>query len=66
MTNVNITALTDDALEALHVDVLTEQERRNNLAQIPAQVTRLAEAYRAGGGGEDALIEAISAADTPA
>lgn len=56
----------DEQLDALRVGVLMEQERRANLAQIPAQVTELAKTYRAGGGGEDTLIEAISAADTPA
>lgn len=57
---IDFTKYDDIQLDRLRVDVLTEQERRTNLAQIPAQVTELAKTYRAGGGGEDALIQAIS------
>lgn len=57
---IDFSRFNDEQLDQLRVDVLTEQERRSNLAQIPAQVTELAKTYRAGGGGEDALIEAIT------
>lgn len=57
--------LTDEQLDAERIKILTEQERRANLAQIPAQVTELAKTYRAGGGDEDALIQAISHTPDP-
>lgn len=63
---VDFSRFDDEQLDALRVDVLTEQERRANLAQIPAQVTELAKTYRAGGGDEDALIQAISHTPEPA
>lgn len=62
---VDFSRFTDDQLDQLRVDVLTEQERRANLSQIPNQVTELAKAYRAGGGDEDALIQAISHTPDP-
>ena len=58
---VDFTKFDDDQLDQLRVDVLTEQERRSHLAPIPAQVTELAKTYRAGGGDENALMDAISA-----
>lgn len=42
--------MTDAELDALRVDVLKEQERRENLAQIPAQINELRDKYVAGGG----------------
>lgn len=57
---VDFSRFNDEQLDQLRVDVLTEQERRANLEQIPAQVTELAKTYRAGGGDEDALIQAIA------
>lgn len=62
---VDFTKFDDAQLDQLRVDVLTEQERRANLEQIPAQVTELAKTYRAGGGDEDALIQAINGVDNP-
>lgn len=58
---MDLTTLTDDELDAVRVDVLTEQERRANLAQIPEQIRELAERFRAGGGDESELAEAITA-----
>lgn len=58
---VDFTKYNDPQLDQLRVEVLTEQERRANLEQIPAQVTELAKTYRAGGGDENALMDAISA-----
>lgn len=60
---VDFSRFNDEQLDALRVDVLTEQERRTNLAHIPAQVTELAKTYRAGGGDEDALMDAIAERD---
>lgn len=57
---VDFSRFDDEQLDQLRVEILTEQERRANLAQIPAQVTELAKTYRAGGGDDDALIQAIS------
>lgn len=62
---VDFTNFDDEQLDQLRVDVLTEQERRSNLEQIPAQVTELAKIYRAGGGDEDSLIQAISHTPDP-
>ena len=58
---MDLTTLTDGELDALRVDVLGEQERRANLAHIPEQIKELAEKFRAGGGDETELAEAITA-----
>lgn len=58
---VDFTKFDDAQLDQLRVEVLTEQERRANLAHIPEQVAELARTYRAGGGDENALMDAISA-----
>lgn len=50
----------DDELDALRCDVLTEQERRVNLAAIPEQIASLAKMYRDGGGDEETLQEALT------
>ena len=42
---MNLTALTDDDLDALRVSVLTEQERRRMIAEAPAHAEALAIAY---------------------
>ena len=47
---MDLTNLSDDGLDQLRRDVLTEQERRANLAQIPDQIAELREKYVAGGG----------------
>lgn len=57
---VDFSRFDNEQLNQLCVGVLTEQERRANLAHIPEQVADLAKAYRAGGGDEDALVQAIS------
>lgn len=58
---MDLRTLTDDELDALRVDVLTEQERRDNLARIPEDIAVMAAKYREGGGEESALTDAISA-----
>jgi len=47
---MDLTTLTDADLDQLRTDVLNEQERRSNLATIPATITALAEKYIEGGG----------------
>lgn len=57
---MNLRTLTSGELDALRIDVLTEQERRENLAAIPEQIKELAEKFRDGGGDEGALIGALT------
>lgn len=54
------TTLTDEDLDALRVDVLTEQERRANLERIPEQVAELCRTYREGGGDPTVLEQAVT------
>jgi hypothetical protein len=56
---MDLKTLTDDELEQYRIDVLTEQERRANLAAIPAQVAQLAQTYAAGGGDPAVLVQAL-------
>lgn len=51
--------LTDEQLEEARAAILIEQERRANLAQIPATIQRLAAKYKEGGGDRDELIKAV-------
>ena len=57
--NIDLTTLTDDDLDALRVRVLTEQERRANLAQIPATIQELAAKYTEDGGNREELLKAV-------
>ena len=57
---MDLKTLTVDELDDLRRDVLTEQERRENLAAIPEQVAALAKVYREGGGDEAALVDALT------
>lgn len=50
----------DETLDEHRRAVLAEQQRRENLAQIPEQVRVLAQAYRDGGGDEQALTDALT------
>ena len=59
----DLTTLTDDDLDALRVRVLTEQERRANLEQIPATIQDLATKYTEGGGDRQELEQAIKATE---
>ncbi|HET7303987.1 MAG TPA: hypothetical protein VFJ12_05480 [Segeticoccus sp.] len=61
---IDLSGYTDDDLDALRVQVLTEQERRTRLTQIPATVTGLTETYVACGGDKTALTEAVQQAGT--
>lgn len=38
---MDLTALADEELDALRVDVLNEQERRRGVAVLPAEIERL-------------------------
>lgn len=57
--------LDDTQLGALRQVVLAEQERRANLAAIPAQIADLADKYRHGGGDEQSLTDALTPDPTP-
>lgn len=52
---MDLTELTDDELDALRRDILTEQERRANLATIPTQIAALRQTYLDGGGSPDEI-----------
>ena len=55
--------LTDEQLDEARQAILIEQERRANLAQIPATIQELAAKYKEGGGDREALEQAIKAAE---
>ena len=57
---MDLTTLTDEQLDEHRRAVLTEQERRANLAAIPEQIKELAEKFRDGGGDEQALADALT------
>ena len=57
---MDLTTLTDDQLDEHRRAVLTEQERRANLAAIPEQIEQLAKVYRDGGGDEQVLADALT------
>ena len=56
-------SLTDEQLDEARQAILIEQERRANLAQIPATIQELAAKYTEGGGDRQELEEAIKAAE---
>ena len=51
--------LTDEELDEARTAILTEQERRANLAQIPATIQELAAKYTEGGGDREELLKAV-------
>lgn len=51
--------LTDEQLDEARTAILIEQERRVNLAQIPATIQELATKYTEGGGDREELIKAV-------
>ena len=51
--------LTDEQLDEARQAVLVEQERRANLAQIPATIQELAAKYKEGGGDREELLKAV-------
>ena len=52
--------LTDEQLDEARQAILIEQERRANLAQIPAAIQELSAKYREGGGSQEELIKAVN------
>lgn len=57
---MDYTTMSDEQLDQLRVRVLTEQERRANLTQIPEQVADLCRTYRDGGGDPTVLEQAVT------
>ena len=51
--------LTDEQLDEARTAILMEQERRANLAQIPATIQELAAKYTDGGGDREELLKAV-------
>ena len=51
--------LTDEQLDETRQEILIEQERRANLAQIPATIQELAAKYTEGGGDREELLKAV-------
>lgn len=54
---MDLRTFTDEDLDLLRVDVLTEQERRQALVTIPAQIEELTAKYVAGGGNLEDLAQ---------
>ena len=52
--------LTDEQLDEARTAILIEQERRANLAQIPATIQELATKYTDGGGDREELLKAVN------
>ena len=52
--------LTDEQLDEARKAILIEQERRANLAQIPATIQELAAKFKDGGGDLTELWDAVS------
>ena len=52
--------LTDEQLDEARQEILAEQERRANLAQIPAAIQELATKYKEGGGDREELLKAVN------
>ena len=50
---MDLTTYTDEELDALRIEILTEQERRRLIADAPAQAAALAERYAAAIGRQD-------------
>ena len=57
---MNYKDFTDEQLEEARTSILIEQERRANLAQIPATIQELSVKYKEGGGNQEELIKAVS------
>ena len=61
---MDLTTLTDDQLDAHRRSVLTEQERRAKLEQLPDQLADMARDAAAAGCDRDALLERVADALT--
>lgn len=56
---MNFKTLTDEQLDEARQEILIEQERRANLAQIPVTIQELATKYTDGGGNREDLLKAV-------
>ncbi|MGO3555867.1 MAG: hypothetical protein ACTINZ_10875 [Microbacterium gubbeenense] len=63
---MDLTTLTDDQLDARRVAVLTEQERRQRLAQLPDQLANMTRDAVAAGCSPDDLLDRLTDALEPA
>lgn len=61
---MDLSTLTDEQLDARRVAVLTEQERRQRLAQLPEQLAAMARDAAEAGCDPDDLIERVTDALT--
>lgn len=61
---MDLSTLTDEQLDARRVAVLSEQERRQRLAQLPDQLAAMARDAAEAGCDPDALIERVTDALT--
>lgn len=59
MQNIDLKNLTSEELDQLRIDILNEQERRQRLLDIPAQVKQLVGAYETSGGDRAQLVSEI-------
>ena len=62
---MDLTTLTDEQLDAHRVAVLTEQERRRKIEQLPDDLAAMARDAAAAGCDRDELIERVTDALTP-
>lgn len=62
---MDLTTLTDEDLDALRVDVLTEQERRTTAASAPARITEVIHGAKQAGVTEQVINAAVTAGLTP-
>lgn len=62
---MDLTTLTDEQLDAHRVEVLTEQERRAKLEQLPDDLATMARDAAAAGCDRDELLARVTDALTP-
>lgn len=62
---MDLTTLTDEQLDARRIAVLTEQERRAKLAQLPDQLATMARDAAEAGCDRDELLERVTDALAP-
>lgn len=63
---MDLSTLTDEQLDARRIAVLTEQERRRNLAQLPDALAAMARDAAAAGCDPDELLDRLTDALDPA
>lgn len=62
---IDLTTYTDEDLDNLRTEVLTEQERRQRIASTPGLVADTARRYIADGGDKAELVAALDNLDDP-